>query len=149
MNKEEKDLLLRDLCARLPYHLRGKSKDGKLYEATVIYDTGTILASEVDGVNTNICCGFKPYLRPISSMTTEEVDALFKVLKIDEERGDWLKVNDIGVIRLFTEAGKDFYEIAAAFDYLNSIHVDYRGLIGKGLALEAPEVIYETKTEQI
>ena len=149
MNKEEKDLLLRDLCARLPYHLRGKSKDGKLYEATVIYDTGTILASEVDGVNTNICCGFKPYLRPISSMTTEEVDALFKVLKIDEERGDWLKVNDIGVIRLFTEAGKDFYEIAAAFDYLNSVHVDYRGLIGKGLALEAPEVIYETKTEQI
>lgn len=142
-------MLLRDLCARLPYHLRGKSKDGKLYEATVIYDTGTILASEVDGVNTNICCGFKPYLRPISSMTTEEVDALFKVLKIDEERGDWLKVNDIGVIRLFTEAGKDFYEIAAAFDYLNSIHVDYRGLIGKGLALEAPEVIYETKTEQI
>lgn len=149
MNKEEKDLLLRDLCARLPYHLRGKSKDGNLYEATVIYDTGTILASDVDGVNTNICCGFKPYLRPISSMTAEEVDSLFKILRIDEERGDWLKVNDIGVIRLFTEAGKDFYEIAAAFDYLNSIHVDYRGLIGKGLALEAPEGMYETKTEQI
>lgn len=143
MTEQEKQLLLKDLCARLPYHLRGKSKDGKLYEATVIYDTGTILASEVDGVNTNICCGFKPYLRPISSMTTEEVDALFKVLKIDEERGDWLKVNDIGVIRLFTEAGKDFYEIAAAFDYLNSIHIDYRGLIEKGLALEAPEGMYQ------
>lgn len=85
----------------------------------------------------------KPYLRSISSMTEEEVDTLFNVLKIDDKRGDWLKVNDIGIIRLFTEAGKDFYEIAAAFDYLNSIHIDYRGCIEKGLALVAPEDMYK------
>lgn len=85
----------------------------------------------------------KPYLRPISSMTNEEINKLFHILKIDEENTkEWIKVNDIGIIRLFTEEGKDFYEIAEAIDYLHSIHIDYRGLIEMGLALEASEEMY-------
>lgn len=143
MTTEEKDILFKDLCGRLPYHVRvkvwleyGDTEEGPL---DLQHNYGDVLR---DAFYYNKITKIKPYLRQISSMTEEEVDTLFKILKIDEERGDWLKVNDIGVIRLFTEAGKDFYEIAAAFDYLNSIHVDYRGFIGNGLALEAPEGMY-------
>lgn len=124
----DKELLLKDLCTRLPYHLKGKSKDGKLYEATIIYDTGTILATEVNGVNTNICCGFKPYLRPMSSMTEDEkqwFNALRNALTY-QENGEY----DLD----------DFNELQ---DFLNRRHLDYRGLIPMGLALEAPEEMYD------
>jgi hypothetical protein len=153
MTEQEKELLLKDLCGRLSYGVKGEveTTDGNGKE---IKDEGVLNSVFINEYGTAYICiegmeyeldDFKPYLRPISCMTDDEVDTLFNVLKIDEKRGDWLKVNDIGIIRLFTEAGKDFYEIAAAFDYLNSIRVDYRGLIEKGLALEAPEGMYEIK----
>ena len=86
-----------------------------------------------------------PYLRPISSMTEQECNKLFEILGIKEDGSDfseWIKINDIGIIRLFTEKGKDFEDIAEAIDYLNSIHIDYRGLIAEGAALEAKEGMY-------
>ena len=138
MTQEEKILLLKDLCSRLPYGVKVEI-DGYYIHVLTGIDGNTISTDR--GINYPLRL-VKPYLRPISSMTEEEVETLFNVLKIDDKRGDWLKVNDIGIIRLFTEVGKDFYEIAAAFDYLNSIHIDYRGCIEKGLALEAPEGMY-------
>ena len=155
MTKEEKQLLLKDLCARLPYHLRGKSKEGKLYEATVIYDTGTILASEVDGINTNICCGFKPYLRLMSSMTEEEAlklwDLLYssyrrnKILEIiiKQECIDYILDDGVASTETFSIYYDDVVRTIDTFDWLNSHHFDYRGLIEKGLALEAPEDMYK------
>ena len=127
MTQEDKELLLKDLCARLPYHLKGKSTDGKLYEATVIYDTGTILASEVDGVNTNICCGFKPYLRPMSSMSEEEYGIFLNTQS-------W----ECGA-----RSHPKYEYTYKTFDWLNEHHFDHRGLIEKGLALEAPEGMYD------
>ena len=142
MTQQDKDLLLRDLCARLPYGIKvAFEEDGEL-----IIDTITMIgwpsdefmlyeASEFFTID-----GIKPYLRPISSMTEDEVNKLFKILKINEDNEkEWLKVNDINIIRLFTEEGKDFYEIAEALDYLNSIHVDYRELIEKCLAIEVTD----------
>ena len=140
MTQEDKDLLIQDLVARLPYGVKCTTKsswdgiytiegykDDKFFLDCPVYDEGDdewMIESVV------------PYLRPISSMTEEEVDHLFHILKINEENGkEWIKVNDIGIIRLFTEEGKDFYEIAEAMDYLHSIHIDYRGLISKGLAI--------------
>lgn len=136
MTEEEKSILFKDLCARLPYH-------------PIVYIDENLPRLRL-GVATRVWeyvavdkpC--KPYLRPISSMTKKEVDELFHILKINEENPkEWLKVNDIGIIRLFTEEGKDFYEIAEAIDYLNSIHIDYRGLIELDLAIEAPKDMYK------
>jgi len=169
MKQEDKELLLKDLCVRLPYGLKGKCEIDASYDTSfdTIYQIHKFDAT-LDGIkedllfvtpliedkdeqefaNEEVADGidildFNPYLRPISSMTEEEVDNLFHILKINEKNAkEWLKVNDIGIIRLFTEEGKDFYEIAEAIDYLNSIHIDYRELIEKGLALEAPEEIY-------
>jgi hypothetical protein len=140
MTKEEKQLLLVDLCARLPYGVKIEltwwvMDEGTYINTTLEPDHIEQLLNDEDG-DTEI----KPYLRPISSMTDEEVDNLFRILKINEENAnEWIKVNEIGIIRLFTEEGKDFYEIAEAMDYLHSIHIDYRSLIPKGLAIEVTE----------
>ena len=136
MTQEEKELLLKDLSARLPYHpivyVDENLQRLKLGAATRVWEY----------IAVDKPC--KPYLRSISSMTKKEVDELFHILKINEENPkEWLKVNDIGIIRLFTEEGKDFYEIAEAIDYLNSIHIDYRGLIEEDLAIIAPEGMYK------
>ena len=85
----------------------------------------------------------KPHLRRISDMTRDEIDTLFDILSINEEEGEWLKINDIGVIRLFTTNGKDIYEIEEAIQYLNKIHVDYMGYIDEGIAKLAPKGMYK------
>lgn len=123
MTQEEKELLLKDLSARLPYRLLGKDCFGKTRQMVVIYDTGTILAHEIDGVCCS-ACGFVPYLRPMSSMT-------------EEEKKEW--------VSLRTDVEK-YYHIGhdAVVDFYNEHHFDYRGLIPIGLALEAPEGMYNS-----
>ena len=69
----------------------------------------------------------KPYLRPLSSMTEEEIKE-FSVLGVG--------------IHLFKGPLIPSYD---TLDWLNAHHLDYRGLIEKGLALEAPEGMYNIK----
>lgn len=134
MTQEEKELLIKDLCARLPYHLLGKDTFGKTRELKVVYPTGTIIAQEING---ECCssCGFVPYLRSMSSITKdekEEIKPLFSEV-IDEFGKRMLVVRQNKMV---------LYQ-----DWLNAHYFDYRGLIDKGLALEAPDGMYNTKTE--
>ena len=80
----------------------------------------------------------KPYLRPISSMTDEEMDKLFEILKVDKDGkdDDWIKINDVVGIKFFFPTGRWIEDVAKAYDYLNSIHIDYRGLITMGIAVK-------------
>lgn len=107
MTQEEKELLIRDLCARLPYGVFVKEEIPSLLEEPVmyIYDYHPHITK----------C--KPYLRPMSSMTVEEGKKLFQLMG----------------------KGTDIQRI----DFYISHHLDYRGLIERGLALEAPEDMYE------
>lgn len=146
MDTKEYSLLEKEICARLPYNLKVQYKLPN-YQ-TNEFDTEEGIAFCVNlgmglvdihggGIDYNISIHkVKPILRPISSMTKEECDTLFEILNINEDNGDWLKINDINVIRLFTQNGKDFYEIAQALNYLHSIQIDYNGLIEEGLAVE-------------
>ena len=68
-------------------------------------------------------CSVKPYLRPMSSMTEEEKDTFQGFI--------FPACNDP----------------VSMIDWLNAHHFDYRGLIEKGLALEAQEGMYNTKIE--
>ena len=139
MKKEDKELLLRDLCARLPYGVRIHIDFNEIGHIvgdatlnTITSITGQIFGFtdfEQDFKNGD-CCPvsgfgsnkllhleeFKPYLRPMSSMTEEE----------------------------YKEFGYDVLRYTPReFDWLNKHHFDYRGLIEKGLALEAPEGMYD------
>lgn len=114
---------------------------------------GTHLLKSIDGNTVTIDRGInyplrlvKAYLRPISSMTEEEIDKLFDILSIDKSGNseDWIKINDVLGIKFFFTSGKWIEDVIKAYDYLNSIHIDYRGLIEDNEALEAPKDMYKT-----
>jgi hypothetical protein len=141
MTQEEKDLLFKDLCARLPYGLFCQTDDGKgklisvecsAGEDLVYVDFGHPEAEEYDLNEEDI----KPYLRPMSSMTVEERD------EIKEICADYLDEweNAETVIDRWKLDAKTSYSKSA---FYNSHHLDWNGLIEKGLALEAPEGIYK------
>ena len=123
MSQEEKQLLLKDLCARLPYgiivHIHDIDVDD--YDRRLIGEDLDFI--ELDRRN----C--KPYLRPMSSMTEEERNEYFDFRNQELQRVAFAEV-------------KRESAIAEISDWLNVHHFDYRGLIEKGLALEAKEGMY-------
>lgn len=121
MTKEDKELLIQDLCARLPYGF-------------IIYrpsDNANLKISDIDDFAHFLEYSdreeFKPYLRPMSSMMEEERTEYFLLKHKDNDRDDNIILLD---------------EASTLIDWLNAHHFDYRGLIPRGLALEAPENIY-------
>jgi hypothetical protein len=132
MEKDNKQLLIRDICARLPYgvHVKFKQYNEPLYlsidDKLAIYNGGELI-NDLQYL----------YLRPMSSMTEEERRIMDNLWKDDNK----LVFADPSKIRRYR-----FYDISVV-DFLNSNHFDYRGLIEKGLALEATEGMYNIKTE--
>ena len=148
MTQEEKELLLKDLLGRIPYSLRFKIGDYSDYTliGVVISDEHPIkvevtekdIVYKIEVSANNV----RPYLRPMSSMTEEE----------------WKELNCIGYIvplydgcfgvdmRAYLKNNQPHYrrfsEFSTIEDWLNAHYFDYRGLIEKGLALEAPEGMY-------
>ena len=130
MTEEEKRLLLIDLCGRLPYGVKFQGEDSNVYTL----DAANYFALQVEDMV------FKPYLRPMSSMTDEEKKDLKKEhLKDEKLYAECLTnaANGDSSMR-----GKVIPHFAA--DWCNKYGFDYRGLIEKGLALEAPEDMYKT-----
>ena len=127
MNYEEKQLLLKDLCARLPYGVMYETSYGpRVLNDIFIYSNGPVYTdhgignyNEVYGIELE---NIKPYLRPMSSMTEKESAIKYELF------GNYILDN-----------------CPAYIDWLNAHHFDYRGLIEKGLALEAPEDMYKTE----
>ena len=140
MAQEEKTLLFQDLCARLPYHVKCKIwlKDGTTEEGPLDleHNYGDVL---LNAFYYNEIKDIKPYLRPLSSMTEEEKKEYFSFIggqkPIDSDFSAYPKEH-----RFVYEWDVDNY-----VKWLNSHHFDYRGLIEKGLALEAPKGMYNLK----
>ena len=118
MTQEEKDLLLQDLCSRLPYgvcaHIRYKEGE-PCYGKLAPRDIQWFIDSKIENI--------KPYLRPMSSMTEEENKEFAKVMVKSQDCS--YKDNESA-----TTMVNDWY-LSKGFDV--------RGLIPKGLALEAPD----------
>jgi hypothetical protein len=116
MTQEEKQLLLKDLCARLPYGVMMKVSHLSHPIALDEFILFTIKTSNKEGIQGT------PYLRPLSSMTMEEQREYIPV-------GRGMSPDNPSVLA----------------DWLNAHHFDYRGLIPMGLALEAPKDMYKTE----
>lgn len=126
MTQEDKNLLLRDLCARLPYGVKVKFAIPTLL-VSVRNDRDEIKVITESTYSEHIYNieDIKPYLRPMSSMTEEERLLFYQnTLQYNEETG-------------YSEYT---YE---SIDWLNAHHFDYRGLIEGGLAIEVTEGMYK------
>lgn len=120
MTNEEKELLLKDLCGRLPYNTIIEVIDNRGKEE--IRYTTIISCAEIDMFQHDEKM-VKPYLRRLSSMTDEEKEELVsKHIKLVFED----KNNNPETVAVDIDG----------FDWLNANNFDYRGLIDKGLANE-------------
>ncbi len=117
MKQEDKELLLKDISARLPYGLILSGIAG--HDVKITTNNTWVYFGACDEAKEHI----KPYLRSMSSMTEEEKNEYFgRTMTID-----------------IVQASKE------VIDWLNAHHFDYHNLIEKGLALEAPEGMYNNQ----
>lgn len=119
MAQEEKELLLKDLCARLPYNIAIDCRDED--SRFTCYLTTDILRE----IQNNTCYReYKPYLFPLSSITEEQ----------NKELNDKLIELELKALR-----GEIVPSEVAEFeiDFFNKHHIDFRGLIEQGLAIDA------------
>ena len=119
MTQEDKELLIKDLCARLPYgvvvNVKGFDFDFKDKLTQIYNGYGCSIQ-----VTNNMPYGIeqvKPYLFPMSSMT-------------EEQKRDYQYITERWM-------NNPVYSISDSFDWLNRNHFDYRNLIEKSLALDA------------
>ena len=127
MTQEDKELLLKDLCARLPYEVKVKFYDHWVDEYEIIPLTAKLLSDTV------YIGDIKPYLFPLSSMTEEQKEELKnEISKQTDILIERMKNDDCGI-----DCGKYHFHSLLELEWLLKNHFDYRGLIEKGLALDA------------
>lgn len=124
MTQEQKDLLLKDLCSRLPYGVMAKfgdSNPSKITNITQGIDSDSWFVEsegEFDGMMCEIN-NVKPYLFPLSSMTEEQSEELIKLINTGQ--------ND----------NNEFMRSLCRIEFYHKHHFDYRGLIPMGLSIDA------------
>lgn len=165
MTQEEKDLLLKDLCARLPYGVVGQCEIDASYDTSfdTIPQTHKFNAvvdgikedllfvspmienqDELEFANEEIANGidildFKPYLFPLSSMTEEMIEEFNNLFNSSFQ---YFNQGVISASRVWDKNEPVFVgelECSKLIDWFNAHHIDYRGLIEKGLAINATD----------
>lgn len=146
MEREERELLFRDLSARLPYRTKiqlteySELTGEKLPSETRILDYYTLgkVQAYCRGVRKD---EVRPYLFPISSVTEDQAKELFDLFNIsifDSIGKNYIKINECTGITFFLNRGFDVEtHLDKLVDWLNAHHFDYRGLIEKHLAIDA------------
>ena len=143
MTEEQRQLLIKDLCGRLPYGVN------ILHVKEGIIGVLSNINIYVEGREEKLKCSipffgkdnvpieeFKPYLYPLSSMTEEQrsmledLDINEPMLDISGERQIYIPTNP------------------RIIDWLNAHHFDYRGLIEQGLAIDATGIVMYSKERE-
>ena len=135
MTQEDKQLLLKDLCARLPYGVKVSSPDKKICSIWSIPTISIVSVINGSGQSSHPIEDIKPYLRPMSSMTEEEKMEVNK-LGVCYDGAFHNDIYDIGI---------SMEEAFTAISWFLERHFDINYLIEKGLALKAPEGMYKTE----
>ena len=122
MTKEEKELMLQDLCARTPYSVKVQYMN-KIFDIDYISPMYGEIKLNTSGNWTIDVSEIKPYLFPLSSMSEEQQKEFDQLIELELKA-----INDEIAHTQVTTFEVDFY---------NKNHFDYRGLIEKGLAIDA------------
>ena len=124
MTLEDKELLIKDLCARLPYNVicQVEFKENGKYNSKVMLLSGIFtdeayFTTKGGSIYSN---EYKPYLFPLQSMT-------------EEQKQEYQHITE----RWMYDSS---YSISDSIDWLNVHHFDYRGLIENGLAIDATKL---------
>ena len=145
MKQEYKELLLKDLCGRLPY---GVKVDVSYSKGCASSLRSKICSEGVSKMGTLIFWLFqegevhlKPYLFPLSRMTEEQKEELDKITygSVSIDKNFFYDLCNCSKI--------DTYCIIDIIDWLNRNHIDYRGLIPVGLAIDATNLNVYSKEE--
>ena len=131
MTQEYKELLLKDLCARLPYGVMVKDELGRINKLVIgNADLVRLYYNDFSIYGENSLS--LPFLRPLSSITDEELHEVQEIL------GKGVEIcNDFDIVKIIQEKTFSFLELQAVFEWLLKNHFDYRGLIEKSLAIDA------------
>ena len=134
MTQEDKGLLIKDLCARLPYGVKGIVEDG--IKVTTPSEWPVEKSIEFSMRYMVIKNGWRPYLFPMSSMSHEQRKELIAYAGYERREED---VGCHSETYYYDLVGHEniLYPDSDAIDWLNKNHFDYRGLIEKGLAIDA------------
>lgn len=149
MTQEDKELLIKDLCARLPYGVKFMCNKN-IYTTKgldlIVTDEGDWeYAATAKGTAPIEIDFIKPYLFPLSSMTEEQERELIALTGYKSECEAYYGFDSMGyyikaVGEFEYEEGEHsfmFYPDYVGIDWFNKNHFDYRGLIEKGLAIDA------------
>ena len=137
MTLEDKELLIKDLCARLPYNVicqveykgNGKYKS-KVMLLSGIFTDEAYFTTKGGSIYSN---EYKPYLFPLSSMTKEQLFEVQKILGKNE-----IEIED-GFLRIIDAERNTltYLEILAVLEWFYKNHFDVNNLISMGLAIDA------------
>ena len=149
MTQEDKQLLLQDICGRLPY--------GVMF----LCGNNIYVAKGIDLLLTDECEReyhvtswsmepvelkyIKPYLRPMSSMTEEEKNELFNLCTMGDSsvNTDWESFG-VRIVDTHPRYADQYYTDYSVIDWLNKKMFDYRGLIQSNLAIDCSNLnIYD------
>ena len=132
MTQEDKELLLKDLCARLPYGVKVQDELGRINKLVLgnndlirlYYNDFSIYGEEKLSL---------PYLFPISSITREQLFEVQEILGKNE-----IEIED-GFFNIIDSSRNTitYLEILAVLEWFYKNHFDINGLIEKGLAIDA------------
>jgi len=155
MTEEQKKILLKDLSARVPYGIKIRLKNTYRYHCDKMCNIGDFTIDEIKSIDKKgehikiyhndpldyewyiddiEIEDIKPYLRPMSSMTKDELK-------------EFVSFTSQSMRRFICEATNTdhWFNNYEEEDWLDEHHFDYRGLIERGLALPAPEGMYNNK----
>lgn len=117
MKQENKELLFRDLCARVPYGVKVQYMNN-IFVIDYISSYKEVKLDTPDSYTVGVS-EVKPYLFPLSSMTEEQTKELINLINTGQ--------ND----------NNEFMRTLCRIEFYHKHHFDYRGLIHRGLALDA------------
>jgi hypothetical protein len=140
MRTEDKQLLLNDLCSRLPYGVRIKDKYGITTLTDIdCYDLDEVTINNL-GEDMAYLQDIKPYLFPLSSLTEGNLNEICKYAGLQKGSLDIYEwSNPSNTLEFFLDE-VSVSAVMRVFEWLNKNHIDYNGLINKGLAIDVTKL---------